>query len=296
MEEIIALYKDMLHRTDTSFVRYLHDKIDWKARMLGIVGARGVGKTTLLLQHIKLRLDTEKTIYADAGNIYFAENRLFDFAQSFYKNGGKHLFIDEIHKYADWSKELKMCYDYFPDMQIIFTGSSVLDIYRGSDDLSRRALSYFMAGMSFREYLIMAHKIKAPVYSLKEILANKVSLPADHPLPMYKQYLKKGYYPFFTEAQYEQRLQNVIRVCSHYYAHALLGFLRKFWFFCDKDTGRICEAKKAKFTKKLPQPLWGLVKTIPTALLRLLSIGTAIASSPRLAFGLVLTKRMRVIV
>jgi len=210
MEELIALYKSLLYRTDTSFIRYLHGKIDWKARMIGIVGARGVGKTTLLLQHIKLRLDTEKTIYADAGNIYFAENRLFDFAQSFYKNGGKHLFIDEIHKYADWSKELKMCYDYFPDMQIVFTGSSILDIYRGSDDLSRRALSYFMAGMSFREYLMVSHKIQAPVYSLAQILANKVSLPAEHPLPIYKQYLQKGYYPFFMEAEYEQRLQNVI--------------------------------------------------------------------------------------
>jgi predicted AAA+ superfamily ATPase len=210
MEELIALYKNLLTQTDTSFVRYLHDKINWNARMLGIVGSRGVGKTTLLLQHIKLYLDAEKTIYADAGNIYFSENSLFNFAQTFYKNGGKHLFIDEIHKYADWSKELKMCYDNLPALQIIFTGSSILDIYKGSDDLSRRALSYFMAGLSLREYLVMSQKIQAPVYSLEEILTNKVKLPTEHPLPLYKQYLQKGYYPFFAEPEYEQRLQNVI--------------------------------------------------------------------------------------
>ena len=117
--------------------------------MTAIVGARGVGKTTLLLQHIKLYNDLQDTIYINADDIYFSENKLFDFASTFYKNGGKHLYIDEVHKYSSWSKELKMMYDYFPDMQVIFTGSSILDIYRGSDDLSRRALTYHLEGMSF---------------------------------------------------------------------------------------------------------------------------------------------------
>jgi predicted AAA+ superfamily ATPase len=210
MQELIELYKRLLSLTDASFVRYLHSKIDWDARMLGIVGARGVGKTTLLLQHIKLHLDIEKTVYIDAGDIYFSKNRIFDFADSFYKNGGKHLFIDEIHKYDDWSKELKMCYDYFPDLQIVFTGSSILDIYKGNADLSRRAVSYFMAGVSFREYLRISEKLEVGSFTLKEILSNEAKIPAKHPLPLYKKYLKQGYYPFFHETDYERKLQNVI--------------------------------------------------------------------------------------
>ena len=210
MEQLIDLYRTLLARTDTSFVRYLHEKIDWTTRMFGIMGARGVGKTTLLLQHIKLHLDTEKTVYIDAGDVYFSENRLFDFANTFYKNGGKHLFIDEIHKYAEWSKELKMCYDYFPDLQVVFTGSSILDIYRGSDDLSRRALSYKMLGLSFREYLVMSEKRAIRSYTLNEILDNKAEPPVEHPLPLFKQYLQRGYYPFYAENGYELRLQNII--------------------------------------------------------------------------------------
>jgi predicted AAA+ superfamily ATPase len=210
MEKLIELYKRLLLLTNTEFVRYLHDKIDWNVRLIGIVGARGVGKTTLLLQHIKLYLNTEQTIYINADDVYFSENRLFDFAETFYKHGGKHLFIDEIHKYPDWSKELKMLYDYFPDMQVVFTGSSILDIYKGSDDLSRRALSYHLTGLSFREYLVMSPKIQIPVYSLEDILANRVKLPVEHPLPWFKKYLQAGFYPFYQEPGFEQRLQNAL--------------------------------------------------------------------------------------
>ena len=210
MENVIDFYRRLLSLTDTGFVRYLHDKINWNARMIGIVGARGVGKTTLILQHIKLHLDTEKTVYVNADDTYFSENRLFDFAEKFHKNGGIHLFIDEIHKYPDWSKELKMMYDYFPKLQVVFTGSSILDIYRGSDDLSRRALNYFLAGMSFREYLNMKEKKQIRTYSFAEVLDNKVDVPVEFPLAQYKEYLQKGYYPFYAEAEFEMRLQNVI--------------------------------------------------------------------------------------
>ena len=103
-----------------------------------------------------------------------------------------------------------MCYDYFPDLQIVFTGSSILDIYKGNADLSRRAVSYFMTGLSFREYLIMSEKIPVNSFTFKEILSNKATIPVKHPLPLYKKYLKKGYYPFFHETDYEQKLQNVI--------------------------------------------------------------------------------------
>jgi predicted AAA+ superfamily ATPase len=210
MEKLIEAYRRLLSLTRTDFVRYLHDKVDWNARLTGIVGARGVGKTTLLLQHIKLRLNPEETLYVSADDIYFSENRLFDLAEMFYKHGGKHLFIDEIHKYPDWSKELKMLYDYFPGMQVVFTGSSILDIYRGSDDLSRRALSYLLTGMSFREYLAMSQNIQIPVCPLESILANQVKSPVEHPLLLYKKYLQSGYYPFYREPGFEQRLRNIL--------------------------------------------------------------------------------------
>jgi predicted AAA+ superfamily ATPase len=210
MEKIVALYRFLLSKTSTNFVRYLYEKIEWKARMFGIVGARGVGKTTMLLQHIKLHLNADKTLYINADDAYFAQNSLFDFADTFHKNGGKHLFIDEIHKYPRWSKDLKMMYDYFPDMQVVFTGSSILDIYRGADDLSRRALQYYMAGLSFREYLNMSKNKQVRQYSMDEILANKVDLPVEHPLPVFREYLRKGCYPFYDDVGFEIRVQNIV--------------------------------------------------------------------------------------
>nr|WP_320039043.1 AAA family ATPase [uncultured Bacteroides sp.] len=211
MERLYEQFRRLIERTDTTFVRYLHDQVIWDNRLTAIVGARGVGKTTLLLQHIKLYNDLRDTIYINADDIYFSENKLFDFASTFYKNGGKHLYIDEVHKYSSWSKELKMMYDYFPDMQVIFTGSSILDIYRGSDDLSRRALTYHLEGMSFREYLNISLELQLPAYSLEDIIANKVQMPdIEHPLPLFKDYLERGYYPFYKEPDYFERLRNVI--------------------------------------------------------------------------------------
>jgi predicted AAA+ superfamily ATPase len=211
MERLYEQFRRLIERTDTTFVRYLHDQVIWDNRLTAIVGARGVGKTTLLLQHIKLYNDLRDTIYINADDIYFSENKLFDFSSTFYKNGGKHLYIDEVHKYSNWSKELKMMYDYFPDMQVIFTGSSILDIYRGSDDLSRRALTYHLEGMSFREYLNISLGLQLSAYSLEDIVANKVQIPGiEHPLPLFKDYLERGYYPFYKEPDYFERLRNVI--------------------------------------------------------------------------------------
>lgn len=169
MEQLFELFRRLLNLTDTSYIRYLHDDINWSARMLGIIGPRGVGKTTMLLQHIKLHHSLEDTLFVNADDLYFAEHKLFDLASVFYKNGGKHLFIDEVHKYQNWSKELKMIYDYFPDFQVVFTGSSILDIYKGNADLSRRALSYFLPGLSFREYIMLSKGIQILPYSLQDI-------------------------------------------------------------------------------------------------------------------------------
>ena len=211
MEQLIELLRRLLLLTDTSYIRYLYDKIDWSARMIGIVGPRGVGKTTMLLQRIKLNHSLDDTLFINADDLYFAEHRLFDLASDFYKNGGRHLFIDEVHKYSEWSKELKMIYDYYPDFQIIFTGSSILDIYKGNADLSRRALSYYLPGLSFREYLNLSYGMQLPAYSLEDILSHKIEFPETRlPLPLFKEYMMKGYYPFFRDPGYEQRLRNVI--------------------------------------------------------------------------------------
>lgn len=211
MEQLTELFKRLLNLTDTTFVRYLHDRIDWSSRMIGITGPRGVGKTTMLLQHIKRYLPVDNTLFVNADDIYFAEHRLFDLASEFYKYGGKHLYIDEIHKYQDWSKELKMIYDYFPDLQVVFTGSSILEIYKGNADLSRRVLSYYLQGLSFREYLAMAKNIYLPVYTLSEILGLKVEMPeTERPLALFKEYIEKGYYPFFSDPGYEIRLRNIV--------------------------------------------------------------------------------------
>ena len=213
MEQLIRFFRRMLALTDTRYLRFLYEQINWSSRMIGIVGPRGVGKTTMLLQHIKLHLPVDETLFVNADDIYFTEHHLLDMAEEFYQNGGKHLFIDEIHKYPEWSRELKLIYDYFPDLQIIFTGSSILDIYKGTADLSRRAVMHFLPGLSFREYLILAKGIRLPVYSLSDILAGKVEFPAgERPIALFKEYLANGYYPFFSDPGYALRLRSIINM------------------------------------------------------------------------------------
>jgi len=141
----------------------MFNRVNWQNRFVGLIGPRGVGKTTMILQYIKENLPVSHTLYVTAEDFYFAKNRLTDLAKEFVKGGGKHLFIDEIHKYPDWSRELKLIYDYHKDLKIVFTGSSVLDIKKGNADLSRRAIVYSMQGLSFREYLMLFH---IPRYSL----------------------------------------------------------------------------------------------------------------------------------
>jgi hypothetical protein len=131
MKVLYQKFETLLQNTSTDFKRYLYDKVSWDSRMVGIIGARGVGKTTMILQYIKENLNSKKALYVSADDMYFGENKLYHLADDFYKSAGEYLFIDEIHKYQDWSRELKNMYDSFPALKIVFTGSSVLDILKG---------------------------------------------------------------------------------------------------------------------------------------------------------------------
>lgn len=211
MDKLFEYSNRLISEVDTSFLRYIYSEINWNGRMIGITGPRGVGKTTLLLQYIKQNLNPLETLYVTAEDFYFADKKLIDLVDTFVKFGGKHLFIDEIHKYKDWSRELKLIYDYHKDLNVVFTGSSVLDIKKGSHDLSRRAVLYNMQGLSFREYLQLFHKISVPKFSLADILLHKVDLSQiNRPLPLFADYLKSGYYPFALEDDFDVRIQQII--------------------------------------------------------------------------------------
>lgn len=201
----------LLEQAPVKFHRYLYDEIKWDNHMLGIVGPRGVGKTTLMLQHLRESHAADEALYVSADNLYFTDHSLYDVAEELVRNGGRYFFIDEVHKYPDWSRELKAMYDSLPDLHVYFTGSSVLDIEKGQADLSRRAPKYVLQGLSFREYLAITHGIEAPCLSLDEILAGGPLLPqVEHPLPYFKDYLRRGYYPFGTDPDFETELEQVI--------------------------------------------------------------------------------------
>lgn len=211
MERLYAIFRQLVRHIDLAFVRYKYADIHWDNRMLGLVGPRGVGKTTLLLQHARQALPTDGTLYASADNLYFSDHTLVDLADALSKQGGRYLLLDEIHKYENWSRELKQIYDSYPDLHIYFTGSSVLDIYRGMADLSRRAPIYEMQGLSFREYLRLFHGITAPTLTLDDILHHRTDIPGtDHPLPLFNDYLNRGYYPFGREEDFSIKLEQVV--------------------------------------------------------------------------------------
>jgi uncharacterized protein len=220
MEALFERFRQKLAYTDTIFVRSLMDSIAWDARLIGIRGARGVGKTTLLLQYIKLHLPSDASVlYVSLDHIWFTEHKVYDLAEHFVKMGGRYLFLDEVHKYRGWAQELKNMYDDFPELKVVFTGSSLLEILNAKADLSRRAIVYEMQGFSFREYLNRNLKTSFPIQRLEDLLndhlgvSNRVTSEIKV-LQHFNAYLKYGYYPYYNElpSLYLQRVEEVVNM------------------------------------------------------------------------------------
>ena len=196
-------------------------EVNWNARLIGIKGARGVGKTTLLLQYLKINFTDNRalTLYVSLDSFAFGGKTLLGLADEFVRNGGKHLFLDEVHKYPNWAQELKNIYDDYSELQIVFTGSSLLEILNSRADLSRRVVIYHMQGLSFREFIMLETGIYFAPLTLESILKDHLHLAGlinakIKVFPHFEKYLKQGYYPFYREELdlYEQRVEEVINM------------------------------------------------------------------------------------
>jgi len=224
MQGLVNKYRSLLQVVPTAFERTLTQKIDWSARAICIAGARGTGKSTLVLQYIKKNLPPAQTLYASLDDLHFRQHTLTETAEEFYLNGGRFLFLDEVHKYDNWEREVKNLYDFYPEIKIVVSGSSILALRHAEADLSRRMLFYLLPELSLREYIALSEKIILPVISLDELLINhqdfvdsiKKDLPA--PLALYNDYLTYGAYPFFTEGKgsYLMRINQLINVIIDY--------------------------------------------------------------------------------
>jgi len=242
-----------ISQVDMSIVRELIDKIDWQKQLVGIKGSRGVGKTTLVRQYIRRTYGTQPgdALYCVMDSMYFTTHSLLDLAEKFYMRGGKHLFLDEVHKYPTWSKELKEIIDLYPLLKVTFTGSSLIQILNADADLSRRVLSYSMEGLSFREFLHFYKGIKLPVHPLSEILNDPDSICDEinavcRPQQMFEEYLRVGYYPFYdgNETEYHTRIENIIN------------------FIIEQEMTQFCGVDPA-FTRKMKAMLLFLAGNLP---------------------------------
>jgi len=218
MENLIIKSDRLVQDTNISFIRYLYQNIEWNNRLIGIVGAKGTGKTTLLLQHIKQNFDEKsKALYVSLDDIWFSTHTLSELAEQFYLLGGTHLFLDEVHKYKNWDIEIKNIYDSYRSLNIVFTGSSMLEIFEASVDFSRRAIVYELRGLSFREFLQYEYNVSLKSYSLQEIIDNHRNIVFEiidkiKIIPAFKAYLEHGYYPYYKESlsTYPFRIEQAI--------------------------------------------------------------------------------------
>lgn len=253
METLFKKHRALLSQVRIDIIRDTFSVIDWQKPLVAIRGSRGVGKTTLMRQYIRTRygIDAGEALYCAMDSIYFSTHSLLDLCERFTMMGGRHLFLDEVHKYPSWSREIKEINDLYPNLRITFTGSSLLQILNAEADLSRRVLSYSMRGLSFREYLQFYYGIKLPARPLPEILANAGAICDEvnavcAPQKMFEQYLRVGFYPFYDgdEAEYYSRLENVVN------------------FIIDQELVEFCNIETA-YTRKLKAMLMYLAANTP---------------------------------
>ena len=253
METLFKKHRILISQVKLNIIREMMNAIAWEKQLVAIRGSRGVGKTTLMRQYIKQQygMNAGEALYCVMDSLYFTNHTLLDLAERFHLMGGKHLFLDEVHKYPTWSKEIKEIYDLWPDLKITFTGSSLIQILNADADLSRRVLSYNMAGLSFREYLHFYKGIQLPVHTLQEILMNSDCICEEvsstcHPQPLFEEYLHNGYYPFFdgNEVEYYNRIENVVS------------------FIIDQEMTQFCGVEPA-YTRKLKAMLMFLANNLP---------------------------------
>lgn len=253
MESLFQKHRVLVSQVNMKIVRQLMNSIDWEKQLVSIRGSRGVGKTTLMRQYIRKTygVNAGEALYLVMDSMYFTTHSLLDVAERFHLMGGKHLFLDEVHKYPTWSREIKEICDLWPDMKITFTGSSLLQILNADADLSRRVLSYDMTGLSFREYLQFYKGIELPSYPLDKLLSDadeicKQVCDACHPQPLFEEYLRVGYYPFYdgNEQEYYSRIENVVS------------------FIIDQEMTQFCGVEPA-YTRKLKAMLLFLANNVP---------------------------------
>jgi hypothetical protein len=232
MENLLNISVNLVHNVSTHFTRSMADRISWRHPLIGIKGARGVGKTTLLLQHLRHSgLPNTQKLYVSLDEMYFTEHSLLEMGERFAQQGGQLLALDEVHKYPSWAREIKNLHDRYADLQIIYTGSSILDMAQQEGDLSRRALMYELSGLSFREFLDFKHGIKLPILTLEQILSPDFSgfdvFPsAFKPYQFFDSYLRTGYYPFAKGPvqDYYRQLRQLVRMVVEYDMAEVKGF------------------------------------------------------------------------
>ena len=205
MESFYRTHRYLVEHTEAPIRRGLMDEIDWNDRLIGIKGTRGVGKTTFLLQYAKEKFGTDSScLYLNMNNLYFSKHRLVDFAYEFVKNGGRVLLIDQVFKYNEWSHDLRECYESFPNLKIVFTGSSVMRLKEENPELSDIVKVYYLRGLSFREFLNLHSNNDFRAYTLDEILKDHSKITQEilqkiNPSVYFQDYLHHGFYPFFLE-------------------------------------------------------------------------------------------------
>lgn len=232
MIQLLEQSENLVADTNTKFKRFLYHEINWTDRLIGIKGARGTGKTTMLLQKLKeLELPTHKAAYFSLDDMYFTTHSLVDTVRKFHKEGGEYLFLDEVHKYPNWSREIKNVHDQLKELHLVFTGSSIIDISKQEVDLSRRVLMWHLPGLSYREYLKMNDIVDMEPLSLENLLDSQINKRAlfpntFKPYEYFSEYLKSGYYPFYVEDKpgFRRRLKQVVRLIIEYDMAELQGF------------------------------------------------------------------------